>query len=156
MILPFKHIFSLTAKKVFSPSESLITITAIWFKFKWEKCSSWNTERPSFHLRVWCVDSAANLPSFLSVCFFSSSRYFSPLSACSCFFLQLFLICSPTSVLLILEFLIPLFDLLSWHASKTLTSGMSSSTVQAMWYGGKGFDQPRPVQFRLTDPTNGH
>lgn len=34
----------------------------------------------------------------------------------------------------------------------TLTSGMSYSTLQAMWYGGKGMDQFPLVQLRLTDP----
>ncbi|KAA8589992.1 hypothetical protein FQN60_013357 [Etheostoma spectabile] len=34
----------------------------------------------------------------------------------------------------------------------TLTSGMSSSTLQAMWYGGKCLDQPPLVQLRLTEP----
>lgn len=29
---------------------------------------------------------------------------------------------------------------------------MSSSTLQATWYGGNGLDQPPLVQFRLTDP----
>lgn len=33
-----------------------------------------------------------------------------------------------------------------------LTSVMSSSTLQASWYGGKGCDQPPAVQLRLTVP----
>ncbi|TNN69264.1 hypothetical protein EYF80_020581 [Liparis tanakae] len=36
--------------------------------------------------------------------------------------------------------------------TKALTSGMSSSTLQAMWYGGKALDQPPLVQLRLTEP----
>lgn len=33
-----------------------------------------------------------------------------------------------------------------------LTSGMSSSTLQASWYGGNGSDQPPALQLRLTIP----
>lgn len=37
-----------------------------------------------------------------------------------------------------------------------LTSGVSSSTLQAMWYGGDGLDQPALVQLRLTEPEVKH
>lgn len=37
-----------------------------------------------------------------------------------------------------------------------LTSGGSSSTLQAMWYGGDALDQPALVQLRLTEPEVKH
>lgn len=63
--------------------------------------------------------------------------------------LLLFLISSLTSE--VPESLIPSSTSLT-AASAALTSGMSSSTLQAKWYAGKGLDQPSLVQLRLTEP----
>lgn len=48
----------------------------------------------------------------------------------------------------------PFCDRTSLSASPLafLTSGMSSSTLQAMWYGGKALVHPPLVQLRLTEP----
>ena len=46
----------------------------------------------------------------------------------------------------------PQSDLFICLAPVTLTLGMSSSTLQAMWYGGESLDHPLLVQLRLTEP----
>lgn len=80
------------------------------------------------------------------VTFFSFDCYFS-------IFLSQFFHSSIDPVLLLLLLPTPESDpLIRLPRPPVFTSGMSSSTLQATWYGGKGLDQPPLVQLRLTDP----
>lgn len=115
--------------------------------------TSWNMLHFSFLFSLFGVLISEAKTGGSSFCFFWLFSLFF-LLVVSLFLLLhlLFLIFSLTSLLSTRESLIPQSDLFICLGPATLTSGMSSSTLQAMWYGGKGLDQPPLVQLRLTEP----